>query len=80
MDQKLKSYVPISGSNKSKAPILPCDDPKDRQVPSLDSIIPLDTGTAYNMLDVIQGEIKPFSYFCFFPHKKNHPALLMYLI
>ena len=44
------------GSVREKAPILPCGDPWDREVPSLESVIPLDTGTAYNMLDVIQGK------------------------
>ena len=44
------------GSVREKAPILSCGDPWDREVPSLESVVPLDTGTAYNMLDVIQGK------------------------
>ena len=66
--QKLRSRVPITGSNRSKAPILQCNDPWDRQVTSLDSIIPLDTGTAYNMLDVIEGKFILNQYI--FPNQK----------
>lgn len=43
------------GSNKDPSPIRPCDDPWDRDVPGLDSIIPLESSQAYDMLDVIFG-------------------------
>ena len=46
----------ISGSNRDGAPTLPCSDPWDRDVSSLESIVPLDTTAAYNMIDVIQGK------------------------
>ena len=42
-------------SNKKSAPITPCGDPWDRDVPSLESVVPLDSTAAYNMLDVIHG-------------------------
>ncbi len=45
----------LAGSNKDPAPIRPCDDPWDRDVPGLDSIIPLESSQAYDMLDVILG-------------------------
>ena len=61
-----KSSFDLLGSSRDKAPVLPCGDPWDREVPSLESIIPMDTGTAYNMLDVINGEIKfSHQFLCF---------------
>ena len=53
--QKMYCFL-FLGSVREKAPILSCGDPWDREVPSLESVVPLDTGTAYNMLDVIQGK------------------------
>lgn len=64
--RKFFSYLP--SSNRSKAPILPCNDPWDRQVTSLDSIIPLDTGTAYNMLDVIEDVVDGREFFEIMPN------------
>ena len=43
------------GSNRASAPVLQCGDPWDRDVPSLESVVPLDSTSAYNMLDIIQG-------------------------
>ncbi len=54
--RKFLSFLP--SSNRDQAPVLPCGDPWDRQVPSLESIVPLDTTAAYNMLDVIHGTLK----------------------
>jgi propionyl-CoA carboxylase beta chain len=46
----------FSGSNTDQAPIRPCDDPWDRDVPGLDTVIPLESTKAYDMLDVILGK------------------------
>ena len=51
--RKFMSYLP--SSNRAPAPILPCGDPWDREVSSLESIVPLDSTAAYNMLDIIHG-------------------------
>ena len=50
-----KIYFIFSGSNKEPAPIRPCDDPWDRDVPGLDSVVPLESTTAYDILDVVHG-------------------------
>jgi len=68
--RKLLAYLP--SSVREKAPILPCGDPWDREVPSLESVIPLDTGTAYNMLDVIQDVVDGREFFEIMPdYAKN---------
>jgi len=68
--RKLLTYLP--SSVREKAPILSCGDPWDREVPSLESIVPLDTGTAYNMLDVIQDIVDGREFFEIMPdYAKN---------
>lgn len=68
--RKLLAYLP--SSVREKAPILPCGDPWDREVPSLESVVPLDTGTAYNMLDVIQDVVDGREFFEIMPdYAKN---------
>lgn len=46
-------YLPLS--NRDPAPIRECDDPWDRDVDSLSTVIPLESTQAYNMLDVIHA-------------------------
>lgn len=46
-------FLPLS--SKEPSPIRQCDDPWDRVVESLDTVVPLDSSAAYNMLDVIQA-------------------------
>ena len=46
-------YLPAN--NNDASPIRPCDDPWDRDVPGLDSVVPLETTSAYDILDVILG-------------------------
>merc|ERR1719430_1319678 len=53
--RSLMGFLPQS--NRDEAPIRPCDDPWDRDVPGLNSIVPLESTTAYDMLDVIQGVV-----------------------
>lgn len=51
----------LLGSNKEPAPIRPCDDPWDRDVPGLDTVVPLESTTAYDILDVVQGNHDNYS-------------------
>ncbi|XP_076064016.1 propionyl-CoA carboxylase beta chain, mitochondrial-like [Oratosquilla oratoria] len=55
-------------SNNEKAPIRICDDPWDRDVPGLDTVVPLESATAYNMLDVIQGIVDEGDFFEIMPN------------
>ena len=45
------------GSVQDDPPVRPCDDPWDRIVPGLDTVIPLESTAAYDMLDVIHGRV-----------------------
>lgn len=52
------NYLPLS--NREPSRIRHCDDSWERDAPSLDTVVPLETTTAYNMLDVIFA-VKIFS-------------------
>lgn len=52
----LFDYLPLH--NKDAIPTLPCDDPIDRQDQALDSIIPSDSSTAYDMKEVVERVMK----------------------
>jgi len=59
-------------SNQDEAPIRPCDDPWDRDVPGLNSVVPLESTTAYDMLEVIQGVVDEREFFEMMPlYAKN---------
>lgn len=49
--RRFYDFLPLS--NKEAAPIRQCDDAWDRQVHSLDTVIPLESSTPYNMTDVV---------------------------
>ncbi|KAK2153154.1 hypothetical protein LSH36_305g01026 [Paralvinella palmiformis] len=57
----LYNYLPLS--NSDPAPIMKCYDPWDRDAPGLDTVVPLDSSTAYNMLDVIRGVVDDGEFF-----------------
>ena len=59
-------YLPQS--NRNDAPIRPADDPWDRDVPGLNTIIPLESTTAYNMEDVILGIVDEREFFQMMPN------------
>merc|ERR1712051_928797 len=64
------SYLPQSCSDP--APIRPCDDPWDRDVPGLDSVVPLESTAAYDMLEVIYGVVDERDFFEMMPaYAKN---------
>jgi propionyl-CoA carboxylase beta chain len=52
----LFDYLPLH--NQDTIPTLPCDDPIDRQDQALDSIIPSDPSTAYDMKEVVERVMK----------------------
>jgi propionyl-CoA carboxylase beta chain len=59
-------------SNREAAPKLPNGDPWDRDVPSLESVIPLNSTEAYNMLDVIHDVVDGREFFEIMPdYAKN---------
>lgn len=64
------SFLP--SSNREPAPIHPCDDPWDRDVPGLDTVVPLESTEAYDMLDVIHGVVDERDFFEVMPlYAKN---------
>ncbi|XP_050722736.1 propionyl-CoA carboxylase beta chain, mitochondrial-like [Eriocheir sinensis] len=60
------NYLPQS--NQDPSPIRKCDDPWDRDVPGLDTVIPLETTAAYNMLDVVQSIVDEGDFFEIMPN------------
>jgi len=68
--RELINYLPLS--NREPAPIRKCDDPWDRDAPSLDTVIPLESTAAYNMMDVITGVVDEGDFFEIMPsYAKN---------
>ncbi len=51
---------------------MPCDDPWDRDVRSLESVVPLDSAAAYDMLDIIHDVVDGKEFFEIMPdYAKN---------
>jgi propionyl-CoA carboxylase beta chain len=68
--RKFFGFLPLS--NRDPAPIRECDDSWDRTVNSLNTVIPLESTQAYNMLDVIHGIVDEGDFFEIMPdHAKN---------
>jgi len=59
--RELFGYLPLS--NKEPAPIRHCDDPWDRDAPGLDTVVPLESTAAYNMIDVLKGVLDEGEFF-----------------
>ena len=74
---KVTSYIRtfmgyLPQSNRDPAPIRDSDDPWDRYVPGLNSVVPLESTTAYNMMDVILGVVDEREFFEIMPlYAKN---------
>lgn len=60
------NFLPLS--NKEPAPVRHCEDPWDRDVPNMDTIVPLDSQIAYNMLDVIVSVVDEGDFFQIMPN------------
>lgn len=54
-------------SNRMPAPIRASHDPPDRLVPALDTVVPLESAAAYDMLDVIHGVVDERDFFEIMP-------------
>ncbi|KAG8519856.1 Propionyl-CoA carboxylase beta chain, mitochondrial [Galemys pyrenaicus] len=64
------NYLPLS--NQDPAPIRECHDPSDRLVPELDTIVPLESTKAYDMVDIIHSVVDEREFFEIMPsYAKN---------
>ncbi|XP_013875265.1 propionyl-CoA carboxylase beta chain, mitochondrial isoform X1 [Austrofundulus limnaeus] len=64
------NFLPLS--NQDPAPIRECHDPSDRLVKSLDTIVPLESTKAYDMLDIIHAIVDERDFFEIMPaYAKN---------
>nr|XP_044992555.1 propionyl-CoA carboxylase beta chain, mitochondrial [Jaculus jaculus] len=60
------NFLPLS--NQDPAPVRECHDPSNRQVPELDTIVPLESTKAYDMLDIIHAVIDEREFFEIMPN------------
>ncbi|XP_010884525.1 propionyl-CoA carboxylase beta chain, mitochondrial [Esox lucius] len=60
------NFLPLS--NRDPAPVTECQDPSDRLVPGLDTVVPFETTKAYDMLDIIQGVVDEREFFEIMPN------------
>ncbi|XP_041483106.1 propionyl-CoA carboxylase beta chain, mitochondrial-like [Lytechinus variegatus] len=68
--RQLFSYLPLS--NRDSAPIIECEDPRDRLVPILDNLVPLESNKPYSMKDVIFATVDNRQFFEIMPaYAKN---------
>src|SRR6202020_1324057 len=61
MIRALMSYLPQN--NRDDNPVLPCDDPEDRQDAALDSIVPAESNQPYDIKDVIHRIVDHGDFF-----------------
>ncbi|CAD5235151.1 unnamed protein product [Bursaphelenchus xylophilus] len=59
--RKLMNFLPLN--NTQPAPIRKSDDPWDRDVPNLDTIVPLDSMKAYDMKEVVHSLVDEGDFF-----------------
>ncbi|KAL4219900.1 hypothetical protein ACF0H5_020312 [Mactra antiquata] len=59
-------FLPLS--NKDPAPIRECFDPWDRDVPGLDTVVPLETTAAYDITDVMTSVADDSNFFEIMPN------------
>ncbi|XP_078065187.1 propionyl-CoA carboxylase beta chain, mitochondrial [Mustelus asterias] len=60
------NFIPLN--NKEPPPIRECQDPCDRLVPSLDTVVPLESTKAYDMLDIISAIADEREFFELMPN------------
>uniref|UniRef100_A0A2K6PB73 Propionyl-CoA carboxylase beta chain, mitochondrial n=1 Tax=Rhinopithecus roxellana TaxID=61622 RepID=A0A2K6PB73_RHIRO len=60
------NYLPLS--SQDSAPVRECHDPSDRLVPELDTIVPLESTKAYNMVDIIHSVVDEREFFEIMPN------------
>jgi propionyl-CoA carboxylase beta chain len=61
MLRRFVNYLPAS--NREKPPVWPTDDPADRQIPSLDTLIPDDPNRPYDMKELITKIVDDHEFF-----------------
>ncbi|MCC6213729.1 MAG: acyl-CoA carboxylase subunit beta [Polyangiaceae bacterium] len=61
MVRELLSYLPQN--NAEDPPVQACTDPVDRDVPELDSLVPVDSGASYDMRKVIAATVDDRRFF-----------------
>ena len=61
MLRRLYNYLPLS--NREKAPVRPSGDPADRQIESLDTLVPDNANKAYDMLELITKVVDDGDFF-----------------
>ncbi|XP_075363680.1 propionyl-CoA carboxylase beta chain, mitochondrial isoform X5 [Mycteria americana] len=59
------NYLPLS--NRDPAPVCECHDPSDRLVPELDTVVPIESTKAYDMLDIIHSIVDEREFFEIMP-------------
>ena len=70
MTRRLVNYLP--GSNKQKPPVWPTDDPADREIPSLDTLVPDNPNKPYDIKELIVKVADEGEFFELQPdHAKN---------
>lgn len=64
--RELLNMLPLN--NTEKPPVRQCDDPWNRDVPSLDTVVPLESTAAYNIKDVITPIVDEEEFFEIMPN------------
>ncbi|XP_065186801.1 propionyl-CoA carboxylase beta chain, mitochondrial-like [Sycon ciliatum] len=59
--RELMSFLPLN--NKDKPPVVACSDPSEREVTSLDFVVPPDSTQPYDILDVIKPVVDDGDFF-----------------
>ncbi|XP_048398710.1 propionyl-CoA carboxylase beta chain, mitochondrial [Stegostoma tigrinum] len=60
------NFIPLN--NRDPAPIRECQDPCDRLVPSLDTVVPLESTKAYDMLEIVSAIADEREFFELMPN------------
>ena len=72
MIRELLSFLP--SNNAEDPPILPCDDPTERDVPELDALVPDNPNKPYDIKDIIRGVADHGDFF------ETHPLYAMNIV
>nr|XP_006123745.2 propionyl-CoA carboxylase beta chain, mitochondrial [Pelodiscus sinensis] len=59
------NYLPLS--NRDPAPVRKCHDPSNRLVPELDTIVPMESTKAYDMVDIVHSIVDEREFFEIMP-------------
>ncbi|XP_005991241.1 propionyl-CoA carboxylase beta chain, mitochondrial [Latimeria chalumnae] len=60
------NFLPLS--NKDPAPVRECHDSSDRLVPGLDTVVPMESTKAYDMLDIVHSVVDEKEFFEIMPN------------